>query len=334
MKKSFRLFLTFLFVITLSIIAKTSTYAIPISPDKYFININIGETQEKELTIMGRQEMTAPVTLYLRAVGMKKIGEEHERDFYIQDPNDKSEPANWITLSKTKVVVHPGETVTVPWSITPLSEAQCGTNLAAILISNNDYSKENEDSTEVKLNKEVASQVHITINNNGECNNEFHLQLMDFQVVKQKILGLFKLPIYNYNNAKFETRIANDGNIIARSPMGFITVAGPNIDRAQLPLNKEHYDIYPNTIRRFTTIWHDDKYPDKGNFFQKLFYEIFHWRFGKYSATLGVTKNTDTNIISTVTFLIIPWRPFVTLFVLIALTIIYFKSKKQNEKKK
>ncbi len=333
MKKRFNLLFLIAFSLLLSYVGQKAIYAIPISPDKYFIDIQPGQTKDEELIIMGRREMTAPVTLYLRAVGMKKVGEEHDRTFYIADPNDPSEPANWIKLSKTTVTIHPGETVKIKWSITPSNVAQCGTNLAAILISTKDYNKDaNKNPTEVELNKEVASQVHVTIRSKGKCNNKIHLQLLDFKVIKQKILGLFSLPIYNYNNVTFETRVANDGNLIARSPMGFITIEGPNVNRAQVPLNPDHYDIYPQTTRKFITVWQDKNYPDKGNFIKKLFYEITHWRFGKYSATLGITKNTDTNIITTVTFLIIPWRPFITIFVLIASLILYFKIKIKKTK--
>ncbi len=335
MKKKINILFLLIVSVFLSYNMQKKTYAVPISPDKYFINIHPGETKTEELIIMGRKEMTGPVTLYLRPVGMKKVGEAHDRSFYMPDPNDQSEPANWVHLSQTTVTIHPGETLRVKWSITPSDVAQCGTNLAAILISTKDYNENNKKKspTEVELNKEVASQIHVTINTNGKCNNKIHLQLLDFKVIKQKILGLVSLPIYNYNNAQFETRVANDGNLIARSPMGFITIQGPNIKKVQVPLNPDHYDIYPQTTRKFITTWHDENYPDAGGFFKKLFYEITHWRFGRYSATLGITKNTDTNIITTVTFLIIPWRPFLTILVLIAGLFVYFKVKnKQNEK--
>ena len=48
--------ITFLFQVT--------STALPIGPDKYFIDLTYGETVSETLYLYGRQEMTAPETLY------------------------------------------------------------------------------------------------------------------------------------------------------------------------------------------------------------------------------------------------------------------------------
>jgi len=288
---------------------QATTFAIPIGPDKYYLEVQPGEEINETLTIYGKGDLDQEQKLYFSVVGMKKVGQENEREFYIPNPNDTAEPANWINLDFTEEVIYPGSTVILPWVLNTTSTPTCGTNLAAIMVSNTPP-ETYTNSTTITVKKEIISQIHITFpNNNGieECKESVKTE--SFTVNK-------KIKIFNYDNVPFKTLLKNNGDYITRSPIGFIEIFGMG-DKITVNFNEENLDIYPQTTRQFLDIWTDAEYPHNGNFFEKLGYELTHLRFGKYEARLGVTKNVSQDIIAYDSFWIIPWRILLILFTLI-----------------
>ncbi|MBD3363124.1 hypothetical protein GF362_05370 [Candidatus Dojkabacteria bacterium] len=305
----------------------TKTYALPIGPDKYYIDGILGETVEKELTIYGKQDLDQEQKLYISAVGMEKIGEEHERTFYYPDPNDMSEPANWITINKTEGIIRPGDTIVVPWRITiPESVGECGTSLAAIMVSNKP-TEDQQKTSKIDVAKEIISQIHINLPSQEGENCEEILSVFDFYVNKKSILG-FK--IFNYDNVPFVTKLENNGKKLVKAPKGYIEIFGIG-DRESVPFNDAELDVYPESTRKFENTWLDEEYPHDGNFFNKLGYELTHLKIGRYKARLGITKNVETQIIAHDTFWIIPWR--IVLFILFVFAGGYGISKIANKKK-
>ncbi len=297
----------------------SKVYAIPISPDKYFVEVSANETITEELTIYGREQLEAEKSIYITAVGMRKVGEEHAREFYIPDVNDTTEPANWITLSQTQSTLGAGETLVIEWSMTPSEFAGCGTNLAAIMVSTEplDVNTENGESV-VSFRKEVISQIHMDVltTPSGQCpDNSVNLELLDYYIDRP-------IAIFNYAGVPFVVRIENKGNLIAKQPQGFIEVFGFG-DKGTIGFNDENLDIYPGTIRRFDYRWQDENYPESGNVFSKMIYELTHIRIGRYEARLGVTKNVNPQIVKSIYFWVIPWK-VILLLLGIVLTITYF----------
>lgn len=323
------------FVLGIFSLGQNKTNAIPIGPDKYFFTLDENETRKEKLQIYGRENLENTQKVYLYTVGMRKIGEEQDREFYIPDREKNSEVANWIKLSKSEVNLKKGEVVTVDWEITPSGVADCGTNLAAIVVASAPQDS-TIDGTVVKFKSEVISQVHIDIKkaNRRTCDNLFaKTNLVEFKVNNSSTL-------FDYRNVPFITRIENNGELIARSPKGFIEIyqGDKKLSEETIDFNPENLDIYPDTIRKFDNIWLDQNFPKEGNFFEQFSYEINHFYFGEYKAKLGVSKNANPQIISTVSFWIIPWRTISVLTVIIALLIIIFivlkvirKRKKQKQ---
>jgi hypothetical protein len=315
----------------LSITLIQKAYAIPLSPDKYYVDLKAGETIEEKLTIYGREEYTNVKKVYITAVGMRKTGEQNDREFYLSDPLDKTELANYITLGQTEATIEPGETVIVPWTLEPSDYIGCGTNLAALMVSTEPLTTEVRDGeAKVSFKQEVISQIHVTVDStkDGDCpDNKAILELLDFHVDKG-------IPIFNHGDVPFITRIENKGNLISRSPKGYIEIFGFG-DKVTIPFNEQELDIYPNTIRKFDNQWLDEKYPTNGNVFSKLIYEITHLRIGRYEARLGITKNVDTQIVKSVYFWVIPWK-VILLVLLIVSTVIYLfiRSRKAESKLK
>lgn len=282
-------------------------YAIPIGPDKYYIDeSNLGN--EFSLNVYGKEDLDKEQELYFSVVGMKKVGNEHDREFYFVSPEDSNELANHIQLGKTSGTIRPGEVITIPWTIDTTSITKCGTHLAGIMVSNIAQSEMLKDST-INIQKEIISQIHLTINQDkSNCTNE----------VKLDSFGINQwFKIFNYDHVPFRTILNNSGDYLTKSPKGFIEIFGLG-DKVTVEFNSENLDIYPKTERKFENIWIDSEYPHDGSFWDKLMYELTHFRFGRYEARLGVTKNVEQTIVAYDHFWIFPWRIIVVIIGIIA----------------
>ncbi len=296
---------TLIFILILSgaaLFTTTKVSAATISPDKYYLDASVTSTTNHELKVYGDPRLVGSEHLYIYPFGMKKIGEENDREFYLPSVDELSEPANWIDVKIKEIDIKSGDIIKIPWSLTPSNLATCGTNIAAILVSSTPQSEALNQSA-VGIHNHVVAQIHIDINKTEKSyceDSKVNLDLLDFYIDSN-------FHIFNYDNIPFITRIKNNGDIIAQKPKGFIEIFGfgPKIT---IPFNDEDLDIYPNSIRKFKNTWIDKDYPANGTFFEQLIYEIAHFRFGQYEAKLGITKNVNTAIVDTETFWIIPWK--------------------------
>ena len=326
-----------LFVVVLSTIILSSTllpaFAIPMSPDKYYIDGSTGETFQYELTLMVNQDTDEAVQLYIFPVGMIKNGVDNDRIFYMPDPNDMSEAANWISLPTSVVSIPKGEDVKISWTLNIAQEADCGTNLAGIMTSR--FNPEDLDSNDIGIKTNVVSQVHVNVLNRQDSicpENGVLLSLSDFKVDK-------KIKLFEYDNIPFYTLVANQGNLISREPQGYIELIGFG-EKITIPFNEEKLDIYPNTSRAFNNIWLDTEYPREvksvGDFFKQVIYQLGHLRIGKYTARLGITKNAQPQIVSEVSLWIIPWKLILMLVIIVVvpLTITNMMHRMREDKSK
>lgn len=326
--------------------------AIAISPDKYKLEVGAGQTLPQNSTTLRLMPRTTDNNdkWYISILGMKKENEFHTRSFYIPNPEDMSGVANWISLGQAEFTIISGEDTVVPWTLTAPKEVTCGTHLAAIVISSTPQlnTQESANETIVSLGREIVSQVHVTITRTAEgpCENKAELNLLEFKIARdenntnedEEITEINKFlgkPVFNYDDVPFITRIENTGNLLAEKPKGYIDIEGIG-DKITLDVNETDLDIYPETIRRFDNKWYETGYPHKGSFTKKLFFELSHFRFGKYKARLGLTKNVDNEITATIEFWIFPWRVIILftiiLIIIIAIIsiIIYKKRKNKN----
>ncbi len=306
-------------------------YSTPISPDKYYIDLSSGQVIKNVLTIYGKETLEQTKKVYIYVLGMKKVGEENDREFYAPNPSDSSEVANWINVGMSEADLSPGETIILPWSITKKGEAQCGTNLAAIIVSGV-RQFEGESGAIINFKNEVVSQVHVNIleTEKSICkDNQPNLNLIEFK------LNSF-LPFFDKVDIPFVTRIKNEGKLISRSPKGFIEIFGFG-EKVTLPFNPEKLDIYPGTVRKFEDVWLDPNYPKDGNLWEQFVYELGHLRIGQYEARLGITKNVGNNqIVESVYFWVLPWRILIPVIILLIIIMFLINRNRRamNELKK
>lgn len=326
MNKTVQIIIAAFFSLTFFIVLKSNVYAIPVSPDKYFIDVAYNQTVSQELTIYGREQLDNAKKIYVYAVGMIKEGEENERSFYLPDKDNQAEAANWIKIDRNEYLLSAGQTLKIPWHLTPTPFASCGTNLAAIMISTEPIMSE-VGGTKVTIKKEIISQVHINIKSvpSGDCANSMSdLEFIEFNVDQA-------LPIFNNGDVPFITKIKNNGNLISRSPKGYIEIYGLG-PKVTLDFNSATLDIYPGTVRKFSDLWLEEGYPKEGSALEQLLFELTHFRFGRYEARLGITKNVDKQIVASTYFWIIPWK--VILLLIAVLLIVYVTIIRPRYKKK
>jgi hypothetical protein len=320
--KHLKIFLVFIasFVL-IGINYSEKVFAIPVSPDKYYIDASTKkDVPQQELIIYGREDFQNIEKLYVSTVGMKKIGEGNDREFYRVKSKDTFELANWIRLSAREVKVVPGVESKVLWDLNIPDDAPCGTNLASIMLSPDPQIEDSEaEGAEVSFKQEIMIQVHLNIqeNSKGKCtNNSSTLELVEYSA---------NPPIFNFpTDVNFNVVLKNTGNIIAREPKGFIELSGFG-GKISAAFNEEELDVYPSTSRRFNVSIIDENYPKNGSFIEDLVYEIQHFRIGIYDARLGITKNVETPIVSTVQIFIIPYRPVLIATVIVVISYVVIK---------
>lgn len=313
---------------SLSFVA-SDALAVPVSPDKYFVDINDSSVVTNELKIYGKQDQEDTKTVYISVLGMSKVGEGDERSFFNVDSSLQEELAAHIALDQTEVELAPGATVVVNWTLTPNPEIKCGTNLAAIVVTETPVELTDNGESAVSFESEVISQVHANVNvrNGNTCENAATLTLDSFGIDQGA-------SVFNHGDVPFTTRLENTGNLIARGPVGFIEVFGFG-DKVTLPFNPTELDVYPGTFRTFENQWLDEEYPSDGNVFSQFVYELTHLRIGRYEARVGITKNVEPEqIVASVSFWVLPWKIIFVLLLIVAiiavLTVMLVKTMSKN----
>jgi hypothetical protein len=329
-KYSKRLFISLFISSTFFISCSQVVNAIPLSPDKYYVDINNRAPVNQTLTVYAREEYVNVREVFIYVIGMRKVGELHDREFYTPDANNREDVANWIKLDVTRAALVPGQELKIPWTVTVPAgvNVACGTGTAAIVVSPTQI-EFSTGGTNVALNQQTVSQVHVNINqtNGVPCaNRSSQLNVVEFRVNQL-------LPIFDRSDVPFLTRIENSGNYISRIPKGYIDIFGFG-GKATIHFNSENLDIYPQSIRKFDDRWEDTSFPKNEGFFAQLFWEIRNFRIGQYEARLGITRNVDKDIVASTYFWVIPWRTLLVVTVIVGGYIFINRQLKSQKNKK
>lgn len=317
-----KLYRAILFIVAFSLIGNFLALTIKaavISPDKYYLETESSNLGSQKLVIYSTPNQEKPLTYKIKPIGVKKVGENNERIFYEPDATNNLDAANWIKIIDDQVTVNPGETIEVKWNLTLPQNSSCDTKLAGIAVSEVASDNAADSGSNVSVNNEVISQVHIntTRENNDSCKYYEDLLLQEFSTTQT-------IPVFNYDNIEFTTLIENRSDYLSRNIKGYIELIGLG-KKEVIEFNDSNLDIYPNSLRRFNSVWLDKDYP-RGDFIQEIIYEFTHFKFGIYTARLGITKNIDTPMIATTNVFIIPIRVVIIITIIIAFILILVKN--------
>jgi len=315
---------TILFFLSL-IFSSNKINAAVISPDKYYIEIQEVSQNLQKLVIYSIPNQERSIIYRIRPIGIIKTGQNNERTFFEPDGVDTQDASNWLEVLDKEVTVEPGTTTEVSWRLNIPSNFSCETKIAGIAISEVSSTNTLEQGAQVSIGNEVISQVHINTERSGDSNCEYYenLILQEFTTTQQ-------IRLYNYDNIEFKTTIENRSDYLSKNIKGFIEIFGFG-EKEIIEFNDSNLDVYPKSFRNFTSIWQDPEYP-KGNFINETLYELSHFKFGVYTVRLGITKNLETPIISTINIFILPLRVILLITVILSLIIIFIRNNYKTRK--
>ena len=301
----FPLFVVLFFVFLLP---ANKALALTITPVRLEISGDPGQTVNQQMTLIN--EFDTPETYYVSYANFEAQGESGTPSFV----DATSDLGTWMS-APSSVTLNPKESKIIPITITIPKDADPGGHFAAIFWGT---IPPKDVSNGVAIGAKTGMLVLLSVSGNVSEQGG----ILEFGT-KNKQTFFTSLPInfyYRFQNSGGD-RIKPTGNIIMKDILG---LTGATIDG-----NPVQGNVLPASIRRFETVWQGKDGPtppadsDQGNFFDKVGYEWNNFAFGHYNANISLAYGTK-NEISTASFAfwVFPWH--LTVFVLIALILVFF----------
>lgn len=241
--------------------------------------VNPGETAHGLVNVMNRG--SASRTVRVMAWDFEAGGEEGYPQFADTPPESSVYSlASWIVVTKEPIVIAPGETVEVPFTINVPQNAEPGGYYAGILIGQfSPEALEGEGGAAVTIGSAVASLILLTV---------------EGEIIEAGSIREFSTPksLYEHLPVDFIVRFENTGNVHVK-PQGNITIYDWSDNKVwELPINAEGGNVLPGSVREFTATW------DEGG------------GYGKYEAviTLRYGSEDKTTAPHSLSFWVIPWK--------------------------
>lgn len=293
----------------------SKAFAMTISPVRYEIAGNPGETVTKEMTIIN--EDNATVTYYSSFANFEAQGETGSASFV----EPKEDIGTWITTEQS-VSLLPGEQKTIPFSITIPANAEPGGHFGVIFWGTSP--ENNTDGKQLAVSAKTGLLVLLSVG--GDVKEAGGL--LSFSTLDKKFW-------YNSLPVTFTYRFNNDGGDRIK-PQGQIQIRDTVfLPTKKLNANPVNGNILPNSTRKFNVDW--VKYTEPSDspvinsavkkFFHTAIYQWRNFAVGLYSANLDLVYGLQQqHAKDKVFFFVFPWQLLICLIVII--TIIYFGGKK------
>ena len=266
---------------------------IKVSPALFEKQIEPGETIESSFQATNKSSGVETFDVFVRdVVGVQTGGQP----IFAEEGVEKTglEFSSWVTLSKSQVTVAPGETVTIPYTISVPVEATPGGHSGLIFLGTPGHK-----TAEIGLGIgfEVGTIVNLTVSGD---------------VVDDVRIYEFSSDRYAYAKpeVKFRAKVVNKGNSLARprGPIEITDMFGKPV--GTVIMNNDGSAVLPNSERIYEVTWTDDRI-----------------RFGRYEALMSLTYGTDVKqtITSVLYFWVFPTNVLYPLLLglLIFLAIVY-----------
>lgn len=286
------------------------SFAMTITPVRYEIEGNPGETITKEMTIVNDDK--APVTYYSSYANFEAQGESGSAAFI--EPKD--DIGTWIKTNDS-IYLNPGEQKTVSFSISIPSNAEPGGHFGVIFWGN---SPENDNGGK-QLAVSAKTGLIILLSVKGDVKESGGL--INFNTKEGKFW-------YNTLPVSFEYRFRNDGGDRIK-PAGKISIRSfLFIPVKRLDANPMNGNILPDSTRRFSIDWvrnprpEDYKMPSLiiGKFFSDASYQWKNFALGIYLAKLNINYGLHNQSDSrSVVFFVFPWQLIICLVIIIILIV-------------
>lgn len=294
---------------------ESSVFAMTITPVRYEIKGDPGETIVKEITIIN--EDAVPVTYYSSFANFEAQGETGSAAFV--EPKD--DIGTWMKTNES-VTLSPGEQKTINFSVAIPQNAEPGGHFGIIFWGTSPET--NADGKQLAVSAKTGLLVLLSVS--GEVKEGGGL--LDFGTQNKKFW-------YNSLPVSFVYRFQNDGGDRIK-PAGFIKIRSFGfIPSKKLDANPVNGNILPASTRKFTIDWVKYTQPEDyveptnfiNSFFSKALYQWKNFAVGLYSSTLDLTYGIqEQKVKDSVFFFVFPWQLLICLIILFI--IVFFIGRK------
>lgn len=268
-------------------------FALTISPAKFEITGNPGQTLVGEINLYNEQEGLK--TFFSSFENFEPKGDTGAPYF----TGAKTGLATWMSTSE-KITIESGERIKMPFSITIPKDAEPGGHFAAVFFgSQAPGTQGGEVSIGGKLGMLVLLRVSGYVPEGGG--------LAEF-TSKEKHKFFSVLPItlaYRFNNSGGD-RVVPSGEIKIKNTFRTVTET--------LPANKNEGSVLPNSTRKFEVVWGSEQQNSEAGFFAMVAKEWKDFHFGWYTAEVNLSWGlTNQKASGTYNFFVIPWQLLIIL---------------------
>lgn len=290
-------------------------FAMTITPVRYEVQGNPGETVTKEMTIIN--EYNTSVTYYSSFANFEAQGETGSASFV--EPKD--DIGTWIT-TESSVTLLPGEQKTVNFSIKIPQNAEPRGHFGVIFWGTSPET--NAEGKQLAVSAKTGLLVLLSVSGNVKEGGG----LLVFSTLNNQFW-------YNSLPVSFIYRFQNAGGDRIK-PAGAIQIRDTAfLPTKKLDANPVNGNILPNSTRKFSIDWVKYVEPEGApaingvvkNFFHRAIYQWKNFAVGLYSANLSLVYGLQQQHVNQrVFFFVFPWQLLICLIVL--LLIIFFVGKK------
>jgi hypothetical protein len=313
LNKFSKLIIIFLLTVLGYSISPGTVSAITLSPTRFELQGNPGETLEYELSIINESQKTE--IYYVSYSNFEAQGESGDPAFTPATDG----LGTWIKIPETSVGVGPQEEKKVPFKINIPKDATPGGHFAVVFFGNQPPST---DGSAVGVGSQAGVLILLSVN--GEVKQE--AGVYDFNTAKKQFF-------YKTLPVAFEYRLKNDGGDRVK-PEGKIRIHNTLfIPTERIDANPSSGNVLPGSTRKYNVTWvespREENFREKtsflGKFWDNAVYEWKNFALGFYTANLLVEYGNDKASDWTF-FFVFPWE--LTIILIIVLSILYFVGKK------
>jgi hypothetical protein len=279
----------FLLVTPASISAQANSRAITITPPRFELFANPGETLTEKIRV--RNDTSSPVTYNIFLEDFATAGEEGHVVLEEESVDTTYALSNWLTTTTNTLTLQPNEEVTFSFTITVPKNAEPGGHYASVLFSSG---TESPQPGAAAVTQRVGTLVLLRVSGN---------------VVEEAKIETFQAPSYAQSGpVNFVLRLTNQGNVHVQ-PKGTIIITnifGRKVE--EIPLNGAN--VLPAATRKMETVW------DKNSIFG-TFTATLVATYGQQN--LPLTAATRFTVISITAAVVIGVTILATIFFIISL---------------
>lgn len=289
--------------------------AITITPARFEISGNPGETLDQEMLLINETDATE--TFYSSFLNFEAQGESGTPAFV----EPKEGLGTWMSTEISSITLVPGQQKIIPFKINIPANAEPGGHFAVIFWGTTPPAG---GGSGVSVGAQTGTLVLLSVN--GDVKEE--AGLLNFNTVG-------KIFFYNTLPVSFEYRFRNDGGDRVK-PQGKITIRNTVFFPTDyLNANPVEGNVLPNSTRKINVDWQKYKHPEdyeapKGafsKFWSDVKYQWKNFAVGLYSAKLSLTYGTEGHSAKKTTFFFVfPWQ--LVLVMLLVFIIVFWGGKK------